>query len=67
MLKTFTRTRDKMHKRYERAYYSLHQLPKGLNVKEYYAWVDTATKARKEYVRGEISAEEALKIIEVND
>lgn len=67
VLDTFTRTREKMYKRFERASNSLNQLPKGLNIKEYYAWLDAATKARNDYVRGEISAEEALKIIEVND
>ena len=67
VLKAFDRTKQKMHKRYERAADSLKPLPKGISIGEYWNWTDTATEARDKYLKGEITAEEALKIIEVND
>ena len=56
-----------MYKRYERAYYSLDQLPKGISFEKYLEWREPATEARTKYLKGELTAEEALKIIEVND
>ncbi len=67
VIKTFQRTKQKMYKRFERASNSLEPLPKGLTIKEFYDWRDPAAEARTKYLLGEISAEEALKIIEVND
>lgn len=67
VLKAYDRTKQKMYKRYERAYYSPDQLPKGISFEKYLEWRDPAAEARTKYLKGEITAEEALKIIEVND
>ena len=67
VLKAFERTKQKMYKRYERAADSLNKLSKGISIEEYWNWNDAATEARDKYLRGELTAEEALKIIEVND
>lgn len=67
VLKVYDRTKHKMYKRYERAYYSLEQLPKGISFENYLKWREPAAEARTKYLKGELTAEEALKIIEVND
>ena len=67
VLKAFERTRQKMHKRYERAADSLKKLSKGISIEEYWNWSEAASAARDKYLKGELTAEEALKIIEVND
>lgn len=67
VLKAFERTKQKMYKRYERAAYALKQLPKGISIEMYWDWSEAASAARDQYLRGELTAEEALKIIEVND
>ena len=67
VLKVYDRTKHKMYKRYERAYYSLDQLPKGISFEKYLEWREPAAEARTKYLKGELTAEEALKIIEVND
>ena len=67
VLKAFERTKQKMYKRYERAAYALKQLPKGISIEKYWDWSEAASAARDKYLKGELTAEEALKIIEVND
>lgn len=67
VMKAFERTKQKMYKRYERASWSLEDLPKGISFDEYLDWREAASQARDRYLKGEITAEEALKIIEVND
>ena len=67
VLKAFERTKQKMYKRYERAAYALKQLPKGISIEMYWDWSEAASAARDQYLRGELTAEEALKIIEIND
>ena len=67
VLKAFERTRQKMHKRYERATDSLKKLSKGISIEKYWEWSEAASAARDKYLKGELMAEEALKIIEVND
>ena len=67
VLKAFERTKQKMYKRYERATDSLKKLSKGISIEEYWDWNETASSARDKYLKGELTAEEALKIIEVND
>lgn len=57
VLKAFDRTKQKMHKRYERAADSLKQLPKGISIEKYWSWSDTATEARDKYLKGEITAD----------
>lgn len=56
-----------MYKRYERAAYALKQLPKGISIETYWDWSEAASAARNKYLRGELTAEETLKIIEVSD
>ena len=56
-----------MYKRYERASCSLDPLLRGLSWHEYTKWIDLASAAKTKYLLGEITAEEALEIIEVKD
>lgn len=65
VIKAFDQAKRKMYKRYERAEYGINQKPseKDLSYAEYYEWLDRATKARDEYLVGEITAEEAMEII----
>lgn len=67
VLKAYDRTKQKMYKRYERAYWSVDELPKGITFEKYLDWRKPAAKARDKYLKGELTEEEALKIIEVND
>lgn len=65
MIKTFDRAKRKMYKRYERAESGINQKPseKDLSYAEYYKWLDTATKARDDYLAERIDSKAALKII----
>ena len=56
-----------MYKRYERTTWSLEALPKGISFEEYLNWRAGASQARDKYIKGELTQEEALKIIEVKD
>lgn len=67
VLDTYNKTYQKLYKRYERSSLQTHKLPKSLTINEFYNWQDNATNARNEYLKGSISADKALKIIEVND
>ena len=67
VLKAYERTKQKMYKRYERANDSLEPLAHGLSWNEYEQWQKSAREAKDKYVLGEITAEEALEIIEVKD
>ena len=40
---------------------------KGITYNDFYDWNKATTEARDKYLHGELTAEEALKIIEVND
>ena len=65
VIQTFDRVKQKLYKRYERA----HDLgkkpsPKDLPFEAYYAWLDTATKARDDYLAGTLTSEQALAVIE---
>ena len=67
VLKAYDRTKHKMYKRYERTTWTLEKLPKGISFEKYLDWREPAAVARDKYLKGELTAEEALKIIEVND
>lgn len=67
VLRIYERTKQKMYKRYERATWTIEELPKGISFDEYLDWREAASVARDKYIKGELTAEEALKIIEVND
>ena len=45
----------------------IYMSPKGITYDDFYVWNDDATEARDKYLRGEVTVEEALKIIEGND
>ena len=66
VVETFDRVKRRMYKRYERTEF-INQKPsdKSLSYDEYYVWLDKATKARDEYLMGELSAEDALQVIDV--
>ena len=67
VLKAFERTKQEMYKRYERTTWTLEDLPKGISFKEYSNWRECASQAHDKYIKGEMTKEEALKIIEVKD
>ncbi len=64
VIEEFDRAKRRMYKRYERTADGK-QKPsqKDLSYAEYYAWLDQATKAKDDYLAGQLSAEEALRII----
>ena len=66
VVEAFDRARQRMYKRYERAR-DINQKPseKDLTYSEFYEWLDAATQARDQFLAGELSEEEALKIIVV--
>ncbi len=63
VIEAFDRTKKKMYKRCERARDSLHETEKGLTLSEYFQWLDRAERTRSEFLKGEISEEEALEAI----
>ena len=67
VVEAFDRAKRKMYRRYERNDGKIYMPPKGITYEEFYVWNDAATEARDEYLRGELSEAEALKIIEGND
>lgn len=67
VIQTFDRTKQKMYKRFERSLDSLNESQKRLDLYEYHNWNKAATEARDKYLHGELTAEQALKIIEVKD
>ena len=67
VVEAYDREKRKMYRRYERNDGKIYMSPKGITYDDFYVWNDDATEARDKYLRGELTAEEALKIIEVND
>ena len=67
VVEAYDREKRKMYRRYERNDGKIYMSPKGITYDDFYVWCDAATEARDKYLRGELTAEEALKIIEVND
>ena len=67
VVEAYDRVKRKMYRRYERNDGKVYMSPKGMTYEDFYVWNDAATTARDQYLRGELTAEEALKIIEVND
>ena len=66
VIEEFDRARQRMYKRYERAR-DKYQRPseRDLTYSDFYEWLDRATQAREKFLAGEISEEDALKIIVV--
>lgn len=67
VVEAFDRAKRKMYRRYERNDGKIYMSPKGITYDDFYVWNDAATEARDKYLKGELTAEEALKIIEIND
>ena len=67
VIEAYDKAKQKMYRRYERNDGRIDMPEKGLTLNEFYEWNDAATSARNKYLNGELSAEETLKIIEVND
>lgn len=67
VIDTYNKTYQKLYKRYERSSFQPQELPKSLTISEFYKWQENATNARNKYLKGLISANKALKNIEVND
>lgn len=63
VIEAFDRNKKKMYKRYERTKDLLHETEKGLTLSEYFQWLDRAERTRSEFLKGEISEEEALEAI----
>lgn len=63
VISEFNRINDMLLHRVERAEYDKKASPIDLTRGEYYAWLDMATDARDRYLMGELSEEEALRII----
>lgn len=65
VIQTFDRTKKKMYKRFERTNDFSNTSANALTITQYYDWLAKAEQARKAYLAGKISAEEALEIITV--
>lgn len=67
VIEAYDRNKRKMYRRYERNDGKVYMSEKGLTYNDFYEWNDNATEARDKYLKGELTAEDALKFIEVND
>lgn len=65
VIQTFDRTKRKMYKRFERTNDFSNATANSFSLTQYYDWLSRAEKARKAYLAGKITAEEALEIITV--
>lgn len=60
VIQEFDRAKQRMYRRYERTDSGKEKSANDLTYNEYYDWLDEATKARDQFLRGEISEEDAL-------
>ena len=67
VVEAYDRVKRKMYRRYERNDGKVYMSPKGMTYDDFYVWNDAATAARDQYLRGALTAEEALKIIKGED
>ncbi len=67
VVEAYDRVKRKMYRRYERNDGKVYMSPKGMTYEDFYVWNDAATTARDQYLRGELTAEEALEIIDGKD
>ena len=63
VIREFDRAKQRMYRRYERTDGIKAESGKDLTYSQYYAWLDAATEARDQFLRGEITESEALRII----
>lgn len=64
VIRAFDQARQRMYQRYERELNAEHHLPKGISYSDYYEWCEAAAAARDACLKGELSLEEALEIID---
>ena len=62
MLETYEREKNKMYKRMERAQL-FGETPKSISADEYFTWLDRVKQVKNQYLKNEISAEDALEVI----
>lgn len=67
VIEAYDRTRRKMYKRLERAVDAPFQSVRYMDYEMYDTWLRTAQNAKKDYIAGNLTAEETLKRIEVKD
>lgn len=67
VIEAYDRTRRKMYKRLERAVDTPFQSVRYMDYEMYDTWLHTAQNAKKDYIAGNLTAEEALERIEVKD
>ena len=65
VIEEFDRAKRRMYNRYSRALDKKTPSEKDLTLSEYYEWLNRASAARDQFVKGELSQEEALSIINV--
>lgn len=63
VIETFDRTKRKTYKRFKRTNDFSNATANTLSLTQYYDWLGKAEQARKAYLAGKISAEEAIEII----
>lgn len=62
VLETYEREKNKMYKRMERTQL-FGETPKSISADEYFTWLDKAKQVKNQYLKDEISAEDALEAI----
>lgn len=67
VIEAYDRTQRKMYKRLERAADTPFKNVRYMDYEMYDNWLRTAQNTKKDYIAGNLTAEEALKVIEVND
>lgn len=67
VIEAYDRTQRKMYKRLERAVDTPFKSVRYMDYEMYDNWLRTAQNAKKDYITGNITTEEALEIIEIND
>ena len=67
VISTFDKEKNKMYKRLERTNDFNSNIEKPLSYSDYYSWLDKATEARNKYLQGDITMEQAIRIIKVDE
>ena len=62
VLETYEREKNKMYKRMERTQL-FGETPKSVSADEYFTWLDMVKQVKNQYLKNEISAEDALEVI----
>lgn len=67
VINTFDKEKNKMYKRLERTNDFNSNIEKPLSYSDYYTWLNNATVARNKYLQGDITKEQAIKVIKVDE